>query len=66
MTYSMETHITIFDDSTGEKITVSPIKDAPELIEIISYDDTGLRNAKILLVKEQAILLSKALEACSK
>jgi hypothetical protein len=62
MSYTFETLYEIWDDKTGNKIEVGPDRDALDLIEIRAIED-GKRVSDITLTREQAALVSKALQA---
>lgn len=61
MNYSLETSYQIWNDSTGDRIEVSPDRDALGLIEIKSLTDDSKVTASVVLNKEQARLLIQAL-----
>ena len=61
MNYSLETSYQIWNDSTGERIEVSPDRDALGLVEIRSITDDGKPVANVVLNKEQVRLLIQAL-----
>ena len=62
MSYTLETLYEIWDDKTGNKIEVGPDRDALDLIEIRAIDD-GKRVSDVTLTREQAALVSNALQA---
>lgn len=61
MNYSLETSYQIWDDSTGERIEVSPDRDALGLVEIRSLTNDSKVASSIVLNGEQVRLLIQAL-----
>ena len=57
----MEILYEIWDDAKGDKIEVGPDRDALDLIEIRSIED-GKCVSRITITKEQAVLVSRALD----
>lgn len=61
MNYSLETSYQIWNESTGERIEVSPDRDALGLVEIRSLTDDSKVTSNIVINKEQVRLLIQAL-----
>ncbi len=63
--YTVETHLRIYDDSDGSFLSISPDADALGLIEIRSCLKSGeieaKGNARVVMNLEQAILFHKSL-----
>jgi hypothetical protein len=62
MTYTVETVIQVWDDSTGERIEVGPDRDGLELIEIRYVTDDGKISSGITMTPEQALLVADAVK----
>lgn len=61
MKFSSEITIEIWNDESGEKVTVGPDRDGLDLLEIRSYDDKGKIEGRLTFPKEQAELVGEAL-----
>lgn len=61
MSYSFETVQQVWDDKSGERIEIGPDRDALELIEIRHVSNEGKTGQSVVMTKEQAELVYKAL-----
>lgn len=59
--YSMEVVINIWNDGTGERITVGPDSDGLGLVQIRSILSDGKIERDIAMPKEQALIVAKAI-----
>lgn len=59
--YEMETHKSIYNNETGERIVVRPDRDGLDLVEVILYDDQDKEFNAVTFTKDQSILIAKAL-----
>lgn len=60
--YTLETMYQIWNDRTGEHIELGPDRDGLELFEIRSYTDDGKITQRVVLTREQLILLRDAIQ----
>jgi len=57
--YSVEEIVQIWDNKTGERIEFGPDRDGLDLVEIRQYSDDSKVGARIVLTKEQIVLLAE-------
>lgn len=64
MTYTREVHHYIYNDTTGDKVTIGPDSDGLDMIELINHSNEKDSNAKIRVVlpKEVWKLIQDALD----
>jgi len=60
--YTMERHLRIYNNETGEFVSVSSDADGLDLVEIRQYDRIGNITQRIAIPDEQAIKLVQALK----
>lgn len=60
-TYTLEHHMVLHDDATGDRLIVRPDRDALGLIEIISITAAGTEEANLILRPQQAGILANIL-----
>lgn len=64
--YSIERQIRVYNDMDGSCISVSPDADGLDLVEIRNVDDQNRITQRIVLSREQAVLVAQALaEYCA-
>ena len=62
MSYSLEVVFEIWNDKTGERITIGNDRDGLSLIEIRSITDDGSTAGSIMLTEEQAPMFIEAFQ----
>ena len=62
MPYTLEKHLQIYDDNSGEYIEVCPDADGLDLIDIRQCESSGKIDYRMTFSKEQALLIIKALQ----
>ena len=67
MGFTKEKKFEIWDDSSGSRIEVGPDRDSLGLVEIRAIESDGRQHATMVMLPEQAKLVSEALKevACA-
>ena len=61
MSFSVEHIVEVWNDEHGERVEVGCDRDGLDLVEIRSVNDRGEIDARLMMPKEQAILVAKAI-----
>jgi aminopeptidase N len=59
--YSLEHHMRVYDDMTGDYVEIRPDADGLNLIEINGFDSGGMKTSGLTVFPEAARLIAQAL-----